>query len=113
MGTMNHDLLMWIQNWYLDHCDGDWEHQFGIEIGTLDNPGWRIEIDIEGTILEGVAFPEKRVERSENDWLFCEVSGHKFKATCGPRSLSEAIEIFRIWAGESGFQRRKALRLDR
>jgi len=33
------DDLTWLMNWYVAQCDGDWEHRFGFEIGTLENPG--------------------------------------------------------------------------
>ncbi|MFE2849501.1 Imm53 family immunity protein, partial [Streptomyces scopuliridis] len=33
-------LLDWLQNWYTQQCDGDWEHEWGVKIATLDNPGW-------------------------------------------------------------------------
>jgi len=36
---MNDDLLKWLQDWYAARCYGDWEHEFGINIRTLDNPG--------------------------------------------------------------------------
>jgi len=29
-----------LMNWYDAHCDGDWEHQNGFELMTVDNPGW-------------------------------------------------------------------------
>jgi hypothetical protein len=32
--------LTWLQAWYAEQCDGDWEHQFGVSVETLDNPGW-------------------------------------------------------------------------
>jgi len=32
--------LKWLQQWYSEHCDGAWEHGFGITIETIDNPGW-------------------------------------------------------------------------
>ncbi len=44
MGT-----LKWIQQWYYEQCDDDWEHQFGIFIETIDNPGWSVKISIENT----------------------------------------------------------------
>ena len=31
------DLLIWLQNWNQNHCDGDWEHLYGVKIDTLDN----------------------------------------------------------------------------
>jgi hypothetical protein len=40
-----------LQHWFIANCNGDWEHQSGIAISTLDNPGWSIDIDVEGTAL--------------------------------------------------------------
>jgi len=42
-------MIEWLQKWYADHCDGDWEHEYGIVIETLDNPGWSIVIDLKNT----------------------------------------------------------------
>lgn len=39
-------MIKWLQNWYYQLCDGEWEHQNRIRIETIDNPGWSIEIDI-------------------------------------------------------------------
>ncbi len=33
------DTLNWIQSWYYENCDGDWEHSYGMRIDTVDNPG--------------------------------------------------------------------------
>ncbi len=38
-GLISMDLLTWVQRWYLDQCDGEWEHEWGVKIDTLDNPG--------------------------------------------------------------------------
>src|SRR5690348_1300611 len=43
------EIIEWIQAWYLDQCDGHWEHQYGMVIETLDNPGWSIRVELEGT----------------------------------------------------------------
>lgn len=48
------DIFEWITEWYLSHCDGDWEHQRGIKIDTLDNPGWSVVIDLIDTELQGM-----------------------------------------------------------
>ena len=29
--------------WYSGNCNGTWEHQYGVEISTLDNPGWQVK----------------------------------------------------------------------
>ena len=36
------DLLKVSQQWYQSKCDGTWEHMYGVEIDTLDNPGWTV-----------------------------------------------------------------------
>jgi hypothetical protein len=36
------DDLAWLQGWYAEQCDSDWEHDESVSIGTLDNPGWRL-----------------------------------------------------------------------
>jgi hypothetical protein len=45
-----------LQQWYESQCDGDWEHDFGMRIGTLDNPGWSVEINVVDTPLDGRDF---------------------------------------------------------
>jgi hypothetical protein len=63
------NVLKWLENWYTDNCDGDWEHCYGIKITTLDNPGWAIDIRLEGTHLEDINFETLKVDRSDLDWL--------------------------------------------
>lgn len=36
----NENIFEWLQKWYKSQCDGDWEHEYGIKIETVDNPGW-------------------------------------------------------------------------
>lgn len=37
-----------LADWYLRHCDGDWEHGFGFKIETIDNPGIALKVNLEG-----------------------------------------------------------------
>jgi len=94
----SNDVLAWLQWWYADQCDGDWEHGEGVAIGTLDNPGWRVEIDIEGTPLEGRAYERTKVERTDQDWLHSWLDGVKWHAAGGPLNLAEALALFQAWA---------------
>ncbi|MGL5719227.1 MAG: immunity 53 family protein [Alphaproteobacteria bacterium] len=89
--------LEWLENYYLSCCDGDWEHQFGVKIGTLDNPGWELEIALEETFLEEVPFEKIHDERTENNWVVCFVKDEKFLGYGGPQNLRELIRIFREW----------------
>lgn len=45
------ELLRFLQDWYLSQCDGDWEHQLGIDIGTIDNPGWTVKVSLSDYLL--------------------------------------------------------------
>ena len=86
-----------LERWYLAQCDGDWEHMFGIEIGTLDNPGWRIRIDLAETPVEGKTFDRVEVERADDDWLQAWVEDARWHAACGPLNLNEALGVFLDW----------------
>jgi hypothetical protein len=90
-----------LENWYESHCNGDWEHQYGVEIGTLDNPGWSITFDLTGTRSENKIFDQVKLERTKNDWVQCWVDNRKFNAACGPKNLSEVINIFCEWVDRS------------
>lgn len=51
-------VLNWLQAWYADQCNEDWEHEWGVKIETLDNPGWSVSIDLEETDLEDCEYPD-------------------------------------------------------
>ncbi|TXI10956.1 MAG: hypothetical protein E6Q63_02870 [Novosphingobium sp.] len=102
---MTNSNLDWLAEWYLGECNNDWEHSYGIKIDTLDNPGWKLEIDLRETSLEGRAFETKHGEpasdldewRQLGSWWVAEADGVRFKAACGPTDLSSVIGIFRQW----------------
>lgn len=91
-------LLKRLQNWYRNQCDGDWEHTYGISVSTLDNPGWRVEVDLKETSLETKLFKEIRDERTEHDWIHAWITDSVFNLACGPQNLDEALTIFCDWA---------------
>jgi hypothetical protein len=39
------DSLVIIDQWFKSHCNGLWEHKYGVELTTTDNPGWMAVID--------------------------------------------------------------------
>lgn len=83
-----------LQHWYFSQCDEDWEHQYGVKIETLDNPGWLVTIDLENTDLHGAAAPLLFVERTQTDWWQFEVTDNKFIGCGGALNLGEVIEKF-------------------
>lgn len=39
-------IIQWLQDWTKSQIDGDWEHELGISISMLDNPGWFLSADV-------------------------------------------------------------------
>ena len=87
-----------LEKWYYSNCNDEWEHQFGITIDTLDNPGWRVQIDLEGTKLEQVHFEEVKNIEPELEWIVCNVEDKKFNGNGGPNELKNILNIFINWA---------------
>ncbi|GGV66517.1 hypothetical protein GCM10010277_74330 [Streptomyces longisporoflavus] len=94
------NVLDWLQGWYSAQCNGDWEHEWGVKIDTLDNPGWTVRVDLEDTDLEGRDFPRRDLRRSKDNWVSARVSDMAFRAACGPGNLAETLTLFREWAVE-------------
>lgn len=92
------NVLKWLENWYFENCDGDWEHSKSVKIVTLDNPGWAIDIYLEGTSLENKNFKILDIERTDLDWIYCSVSDNIFKGNGGANNLEELLSIFQAWS---------------
>jgi hypothetical protein len=90
--------LQLLQEWYASMCDGDWEHQNGVKMKTLDNPGWTLQVDIMETQLAHKEFKPVEIDRTPDDWIACRVEDGVFKAAGGPRNLPEMISVFLEWA---------------
>jgi hypothetical protein len=88
-------LLEWLQHWYAAECDGDWEHQFGVKIDTLDNPGWVVKVDLFETELHDLSIEYLHEERSEQDWLGIELLQQRFRGVGDLSKLTVILERFR------------------
>jgi len=95
------DMILWLNEWYKDNCDGDWEHYYGIEICTLDNPGWKVDIDLVDTYLEDVEFNKVQIYIDDLNWIYCSVGDRVFKGRGSIDKLEEILKIFRVWATEN------------
>ena len=96
-----HDIaecVAWIQKWYASQCDGDWEHENGLVIETLENPGWFVKIALEGTELETAEFLTIDRTKPERSWLFCKVVEKRWEGAGGPHVLGEILATFVRWA---------------
>jgi hypothetical protein len=91
-------MIEWLQKWYVERCNGAWEHEYGIKIETLDNPGWTVTIDLSYTHVEDLEIPYSLNEVAEDQWIGYSVEKKKFVGASGPAQLNELIGIFKeIW----------------
>lgn len=86
--------------WFVSHCDEDWEHDTGVRVATLDNPGWSVDVRLEDTELEGHERDWSRYEDGEH-WLHWRTTRVAFEARCGPNDLTLAIQAFKDFAQQA------------
>ena len=95
------NMIAWLSEWYKSNCDGDWEHYYGIKIDTIDNPGWKVDIDLVDTYLEDVEFNKVQIYIDDLNWIHCSVADRVFKGRGSIDKLEEILKIFRVWATEN------------
>jgi hypothetical protein len=86
-----------LQEWYSAQCDDEWEHEYGVKVNTLDNPGWSLRVDLVRTPLEGRQLPREKSERyddDDDDWFTFWSDGKTFDAAGGRRNLGDLIAAF-------------------
>jgi hypothetical protein len=102
------DLLSWLERWYQDQCDDEWEEEQGVTIQTLDNTGWLVEADVRGVAPEAMAADRVLVvvgnppsEQNGNIggevWLTCEIKSGKFVGAGDPTQLRVILAQFRTF----------------
>lgn len=100
------DPFEWLERWYREQCDGEWEHHYGITIETLDNPGWLVQVDLRG--IEPAALAADRVlavlgepPSDENGnlggpiWMKCDIESGKFVGAGDPTQLRAIVAQLR------------------
>jgi len=83
-----------LQAWFVAHCDGNWEQEYGVTIGTIEDPGWELRVDVVGTRLAGSDLARQRLARAPDDWIETWCDGYTFYAAGGPNSLDELVASF-------------------
>src|SRR6476660_6750121 len=97
--------LEWLQQWYFRQCNDTWEHHHGINIQSLDNPGWLVKINLAGTPLASLAMPEigdvslvnHRGTSGDHNWINCKVENGVFTGAGGPFPLMQICAVFEDW----------------
>lgn len=93
------NLIHELQAWYHAHCNGDWEHEYGIRLENLDNPGWSLSIPISDTELESREFVPSQWDHGLGDWVSCRVENRVFRGDGGSQNLADILRLFLDWAG--------------
>jgi len=88
-------MINWIQNWYNEQCDGNWEHDHVIKIESLDNPGWNVEIDFNYTDTKMDDSAWNLYEISESNWIGYSIKDNVFSSSGDPSKLDLILNIFK------------------
>lgn len=89
------EILEWIQHWFEDNCDGKWERGQGIQITTLENPGWEVEIDISNTSIANLKMEWILNELGPHDWYGVKIEDQKFSASGDVGKLEFLLGLFK------------------
>ena len=89
------EILDWIQQWFHNNCDGTWEQGEAIQITTLDNPGWEVEIDVSNTSLATLKIPWILNENNKQDWYGVKIEDQKFTASGDAGKLKFLLGLFK------------------
>jgi Immunity protein 53 len=87
-----------LQAWFAAHCDGNWEQEYGVTIGTVEDPGWELRVDVVGTPLAGSELLRERTVRTAENWFEARCDGYTFHAVGGPHNLDELLDSFMSFA---------------
>lgn len=88
----------WIEEWYLENQAEEWGGTTSVKIETIDNPGWSVKINLQETNLENKSFNDFFDDKSEDDWILCEVKEGFFHGVGDAKKLSTILNIFKEWA---------------
>ena len=86
--------IKWLQDWYTQNCINEWEHFYGLEIKTLDNPGWYVNIDLNETKYQNLVMEKIRREIGEDDWIVCEITNGVFRGFGDSQKLEKILDVF-------------------
>lgn len=94
--------LQRLSKWYSAQCNGDWEHDWGFKISTLDNPGVAVEVNLDGTLMADVPFEEKKEKMESTDgWMICRRVGSRFEGAGAPSRLEDILVTFLDWTEQN------------
>lgn len=97
--------LMRLQSWYARQIKNEVDESRLVEIRTISNPGWFVNIELKGTVLEKVPFAEISEGLGDHplpQWIVCYVELTVWKGGGDETQLERVIETFVEWAEAHG-----------
>lgn len=89
------NLLPWIQSYYIQNYLKS--NDKVIDIYTVDNPGWRIKINLCGIGYETKTFKELSIDNGDDDWVFIKLKDDIFDGAGDKNKLFFMLSFFRDW----------------
>jgi len=89
--------IKWLENWISDMFKFKSTNKNPLIIRTIDNPGWRISINLEDTYFYSKSIDYQEREVDDSDWVQFWVKDGFFQAAGGARNLNQMLGIFRQW----------------
>lgn len=89
------DVLEWLGKWYQKQCDGVWEDDHGIDIQTMNNPGWQVRIELHGTPYSNIELEWTSEQNEDEDWYGYKFELAVFDGIGDPSKLEFILEQFR------------------
>lgn len=96
-------ILKWLQNFCIQNYDKICHENEIVNIYTVDNPGWRVKIDLRNTNLISKSFNEVSIDNSDDDWVFIKIMDNVFDAACDKNKLVYALSFFKEWSQDKTF----------
>lgn len=94
---------MWLEDYYLYNCDGDWEHSYGFTIQADLVQGWTVIIELKETELEDVTYYQDDQSGPTEENFICTLENGIFEAKGGLRSLQKILDAFIRIAKKTGY----------
>lgn len=97
--SINKNILNWLGEWINNQCDGDWEHEFGIQLITYDNPAIGLKVDLvkyEDCMINSY----RHFDLPSNDWISVKIDNSYLTITSTPLMLNKIFIFFQetiIW----------------
>lgn len=83
-------MIDFLTKWFILNSNGDWEFENSIKLYTMSDPAWKLEFDINDTILEDTYyFDEYNV--STLNWIKISIANKKLIGECSPNNLEKLL----------------------